>query len=180
MHLSILILEANHKYIKYWTCRSLKMWNRQIQSNVKVLHAVGSAVFLTRVPNVDLSTGYISITRNVSISLMYVVDGDPRNVVDTQQVNSPPGLLQVPCVSASCRIPVNSSFRRVCFISSAVVWWLGCCPVQCQALCVAESCRWKPQQKKTQNSSLQNIGPYIFSIEILFYCFFDMTWEKCI
>lgn len=63
------------------------MWNKVIQSNMYWgLHAVGGSIILTRVPDEDLSTAYISIM------LLYVVDMDRRDSVDTQQVNPPPGV----------------------------------------------------------------------------------------
>lgn len=91
---------------------------------MKVLHAVVGAVVLARVPNVDLSTGYIGITPTIlliSVTLASVVDRDIRNVVDTHQVNSPPGVLQDFCVSTLCCILIHCSFRRVLDIAICVV-----------------------------------------------------------
>ena len=74
---------------------------------MKVLHFVVGAVVLTRVPDVDLSIGYISIV------CILVVDADKRNVVDTQQVNSPPGFLFLHGVCTYCLNTISSSSRRV-------------------------------------------------------------------
>ena len=75
---------------------------------MKVLHFVVGAVVLNRVPDVDPSTS------NISIVSVNVVDADTRNVVDTQQVNSPPvGPQLVIGARTVCHIPISSFYRRV-------------------------------------------------------------------
>lgn len=74
---------------------------------MKVLHFVFSAVFHRRVPDADLN-----IIHN-NIVLLYVVDRNTGNVVDTIQVNCPPGIVLFVCVRTLCLIPINSSSRNV-------------------------------------------------------------------
>lgn len=79
------------------------MWNKAIQNNMKVLQFVGGAVVLTRVPNTDLRIIYLNI------SLIFVVDRNTANVVDTPQVNCPPGVVLFYSMSTYFLIPINSS-----------------------------------------------------------------------
>ena len=75
---------------------------------MKVLHFVVGAAVVTRVPDVDLSTGHVSVVFD------FVVDADKRNVVDTQQVNSPPVVPQLVFgACALCLIPISSFYRMV-------------------------------------------------------------------